>query len=83
MSPQASLALNCLSEVLLLYSCEVVKVAGSFCESTSRCGLKISCPAYSHLATVEECDNTAGEVLVVTVFYLVGSVISQFGSETL
>lgn len=61
----------------------VVKVAVSFCESTSRCGLKISCPAYSHLATVEECDNTAGEVLVVTVFYLVGSVISQFGLETL
>lgn len=45
-------------------------------------GLKISCPAYSHLATVEECDNTASEVLVVTVFYLVGSVISQFGLET-
>lgn len=43
-----------------------------------RCGLKIPRPAYSHLATVEECDSTAGEVLVVTVFvYLVGSVTSQ------
>lgn len=45
----------------------------------SRCALKISCPAYFHLATVEDCDSTASEVLVVTVFvYLVGSVISQF-----
>lgn len=33
----------------------------------SRCALKISCPAYFHLATVEDCDSTASEVLVVTV----------------
>lgn len=39
-------------------------------------GLKISRPAYSRLSAEEECDNAAGEVLVVTVFYLVGSVMS-------
>lgn len=26
---------------------------------------------------MEDCDNTAGEVLVVTAFYLVGSIMSQ------
>ncbi len=75
-APRASLTLHRLSEVVLC-CCEVVKVAASFCESTSRCDLKIFGPASSHLATVEECDNTAAEVSVVTVFYLVGSVISQ------
>lgn len=29
---------------------------------------------------MEECDSTPSEVLVVAVFYLVGSVISQFGN---
>lgn len=34
----------------------------------SRCGLKLSYLAYFHLATVEECDSTAAEVLVAFFF---------------
>lgn len=60
------LALSHLTVFQRLCCCVLVKwwkVAAWFCESS----LKIRRPASSHRAAVEECDNTAAEVLVVTV----------------
>lgn len=63
-----SLSLSHLTVFQRLCCCVLVKwwkVAAWFCESS----LKIRRPASSHRAAVEECDNTAAELLVVTVVF--------------